>query len=581
MLSKRLVALVALLVLAGCSGGEGSRPPEPTPTPAPDSPVVLTVTPEIGIPGSAVTATLQLQAPERLERRGLEGSILGWICFQACDSSGTSTSVTFRPMPTDPRSFTAAFTVPLVVRDGGTMEFVPLAAGEYQVHAACVLDQQGGCADRPDASATFQVTAGLETVRWQELPSGEARPVPRLGGLSTLAHSSLPGSQRMVECVAGNLYPHDGEVEPRLLRTDEAGRPLSPIVLQQGGPLVGRHGYAGCADVALDPTHPESFYLMEARHAGGSERAVFPFPQFTMDDGATWAPVPAPKGFDASRSFVGFTMAPEGVTAWFSQASLAEPRPAGESIQGSFTQDGGKTWRTVELTCPSEPDSCLWQMRDKVPWIRDGLIRSADGGKSWQWATMSGVPLVVDQVSVLEGSEGRVLEAVGASTVTYFGFMPLLRTEDGGRSWLWVAVPTPPAGWIETPGVGVQFRLDPAGALMLGAPDGPEQRLARGSSEWTVAGSPESVTGALELAPGFHASYSLSKTESPALGGTLALRSPDGRVMLEREGVLGVVGLLDVGAPAPVFFIETRGGGSMGIYYEAYLTLYKRSALSC
>jgi hypothetical protein len=419
----------------------------------------------------------------------MDGSFLGWICFRACGGGGASTSVTFKPLPGDPRSFTATFTVPIMLRrNEGPGNFDPVVAGEYQIHAACVADQQSGCANRSDVSTTFRVSTGLPTVTWQQLPAGQATPVQRLGAMSTSSRSPLSGSQRSVECVGGNLYPHNGELEPRLQLTDDAGRPLPPIIIREGGPLVGRFGNAGCEDVALDPTDPDSYYLIEAPHAGGSERAVAPLPQFTVDGGATWAPLPAPTGFDASNSFVGFSVTTEGVTAWFSRASLEEPILAGEQIRGSFTRDGGKHWTTVEPSCPGGSVTCIWQMRDKPPWIRNGLIRSVDGGTNWNWASFSGSPFAADRVYVLEGSGGRVLEAVGGSPVLYWGFMPLLRSEDGGGSWRWVEVPRPPSDWIETPGAGVVIRLDPDGALMLGTPDGANQttwyRLARGSTEW-------------------------------------------------------------------------------------------------
>lgn len=485
-MTKRLVAGLLLLLVAGCSRPL-PPPPEPTPTPEPTAPVQLTLTPEAATPGATITATLQFQEPERLDHRDPDGSFMAWICFASCDGRGASTSLIFRPLPADPRRFTASFTVPLVLR---RTEYEPVVAGEYQIHAACVVDRTGGCADRSDVSTTLRLSTGLESVAWRDLPAAEAIPVPRLGEKSAVSRSPVPGSQRSVECVAGNLYPQTGEAEPMLLRTDDAGRPRAPIVIHEGGPLVGRHGNARCGDLALDPAHPESFYLMEAPHAGGSERAVFPLPYQTMDGGATWAPLPAPTGFDASRSFVGFSVTPEGVTAWFSLARLEAPNPIGEQIRGNFTADGGRTWQTVEPGCPSGSLPCLWQVRE-LGLLRDGLIRSTDAGKSWAWVTLGSTPFAVDGAYVLDSSKGVVLEAVGGSPAFYGGLIPLLRSEDGGASWRWVEVPPPPEGWTEIPGAGLVLRQAPDGALLLARPD-PEsptywRPLPRGSSEW---GSP-------------------------------------------------------------------------------------------
>lgn len=406
-----------------------------------------------------------------------------------------STSITFTPVPGDPGRFTATFMVPIALqRNEGFGRFEPVTAEEYQVHAACVVDRSSGCANRSEVRTTFQVSTGVSTVAWQGLPAARAVPVPRLGAMSTASHSPLPGSKRSVECVGGNLDPRYGEAPPRLLLTDDAGRTLSPITFAMGGPLVGRHGYAGCENVALDPAHSDSYYIAEAPHAGGANMGAYPLPQFTRDKGATWAPVPAPKGFEARKSFVGFSVTADGVTAWFSRATLEEPDTAKENVRGSMTRDGEKNWTTVELSCPGGAEACLWQMRDKPPMIRNGLIHSADGGRHWSWAAVNGMSFPADRVYVLEGSAGQVLEAVNATPALYWGFIPLLRSEDGGATWRWVEVPPPPGDWTEAPGRTPDIRLTPDGALTVGKTDGANTtrwyRLARGSTEWEESRRP-------------------------------------------------------------------------------------------
>ncbi|MBA1335768.1 MAG: hypothetical protein HPY66_1395 [Firmicutes bacterium] len=56
------------------------------------------------------------------------------------------------------------------------------------------------------------------------------------------------------------------------------------------------------------------------------------------------------------------------------------------------------------------------------------------------------------------------------------------------------------------------------------------------------------------------------------LGGPLTVYSADGQVLLDKEkGAISVVGTYHVGAEHPVLIVVLWGGGSMGMYYGAYL----------
>lgn len=55
-------------------------------------------------------------------------------------------------------------------------------------------------------------------------------------------------------------------------------------------------------------------------------------------------------------------------------------------------------------------------------------------------------------------------------------------------------------------------------------------------------------------------------------GGSLKVESADGSILIdEKSGILGVVGIYNVGANMPVLLTLQWGGGSMGNYYGAYL----------
>lgn len=488
---KRLCVIALMALVAGCAKGPAPDPlPPGTPVPTPERPVSVALSPATGAPGTRVTVTLRVAEPEQIRNRLDPNSFLGHLCFRECGVSGALASITFTASASEPKLFTGQFTVPPVLpTEAGAA--VPIAAGEYPVHIGCVLDQAGGCADRPEVSAPLRVPEAPKTVAWQELREVRAEAVVRLGIMSPVSQSPVAGSKRRAECIFGNLSPQNQEAPPQLLSTDEQGRSLPPIIFREGGPLVGRHGYAGCGAVSLDANYPDSFYLIAARSAGGSEEAVYPTPRFTRDRGLIWAPIPGPEGFEPRKTFVGFTLSAVGVTAWFSKASMENANVPGDQVRGSFTADGGRTWTTVAPACPY---TCVWTLRDTGPAIRDGLLRSTDGGRTWSWASYGGTPFSAS--GFYQVGPGR-LEAVAAVPTQYWGLMPLLGSEDGGATWVWTAVPTPPGTWTAAiPGGGFNhplLELEATGSLLAGYPTGEGKhswyRLNRGSGSWSEPGT--------------------------------------------------------------------------------------------
>lgn len=75
----------------------------------------------------------------------------------------------------------------------------------------------------------------------------------------------------------------------------------------------------------------------------------------------------------------------------------------------------------------------------------------------------------------------------------------------------------------------------------------------------------------VSLAPDVTATVWLPE-QGAVTGGPLRLTDSSGRELLKVEaGVLEVIGTREVGAPFPTLMVMTAGGGSMGMYYEAYL----------
>lgn len=437
-----VLALLLLLIVAGCSRGQTPVPPPPEPAPVPQSGISLEISPAGGAPGDQVTLKLKVADPAQIKATMADGSFVAHLCFNGCGRAGRWTGISFARVPGPQGSFAAVYTVPRTLPIGPTDGPVPTPKGAYAITLSCILDQSKGCIEHPDATVQFTVDQPESALSWGNLNLAGAQPVPRLGSFGQ--QSSFGGTT--VQCKTGSLTPGDPGGPPELIVTDS--RSSSRIIPLSKAPVRGRHGYVGCQAVAADPKLPGSLYFAEA----DSPPEVNSRPLFTRDGGLTWAEIPVP---DGATGFAGFQVDEGGVTAWFSQ----------EQIRGSRTADGGATWQTVEPVCP--PGAlCAWQVRSQInPPYREGLLLSFDGGKNWQWATDE-----ESQMSALRFyQQGTTLTAAGA----YLGDIrteqaPLLRSADGGRTWTWVEVPPPPGGW-DQPTVGIpDVRVNPDGSLTAG-----------------------------------------------------------------------------------------------------------------
>ncbi|HWI61826.1 MAG TPA: hypothetical protein VNT75_08315, partial [Symbiobacteriaceae bacterium] len=315
-----LAALTMVLLLVGCV----RKPPAA-------APLALTVEPAGGAPGSEVMLTVKASGEVQLPLSSPEnGHWLAHLCWGECRPADWQI-VSFAPVAGAPGQLTAKVRVP--VHQAGRL----FPNGALKLTVAC---QTKGCDGVPSASAEFQVASDVKQVAWATLPAAPAAPVPNLSGA---AHSAVDPTNpaRRVVCETGSVSLNDPMGPPSLQVTADGGKTWRSISLQ--GVKLGQHGgMAGCRAVALDPQAHESFYLAGGGHMAAYDWDRDPAPLYTTDGGQSWTQVPAPAGADQPEAFIGYTMAPDGVTAWFA-------RQEDQLIRGSHTADGGKTWQEVPL----------------------------------------------------------------------------------------------------------------------------------------------------------------------------------------------------------------------------------------
>lgn len=200
----------------------------------------------------------------------------------------------------------------------------------------------------------------------------------------------------------------------------------------------------------------------------------------TLDGGTTWETAVVP---GAATLRFRDVHAVDAETAWLMSAG------PGDASRVFKTDDGGETWRRIPPT--RLPDAqqgeggfatsgtCLTTGPEGRAWIGTGaataarVLRTTDGGRSWELATRPWMSGAVYGAAWITGSEPPTLVAVGPQGLEL--------TDDDGGSWhqvddatRWaVAFASPGAGWT----VGPEGRVD---HLSLHRPPGAVEELATG-----------------------------------------------------------------------------------------------------
>lgn len=213
----------------------------------------------------------------------------------------------------------------------------------------------------------------------------------------------------------------------RVLAATEHG-----IFVTQGGGGVWAASVRGLvaaspAGLAVDPANPRVVFT-------AVERGI----AVSRDGGRTWGEALAVRG---KRVLVGPLLAVPGKPTTVYAVTTSHGTP---TVRATLlaSRDGGRTWATAGalpapigalVADPSRP-ATLYGIRGYAPWPQGDIFKSSDGGRSWrQIYSDAGAPPPAMALAV-DPMDADVLYA-GLFSGWKDRRSPLLRSEDGGRTW--------------------------------------------------------------------------------------------------------------------------------------------------
>lgn len=308
------------------------------------------------------------------------------------------------------------------------------------------------------------------------------------------------GSQReLAYCGAGGIHlTMNGGRSFKRVRTEGAAKASMasrfPISFNGHDPTPA----VTCRSLVWDPNNPHTFYaaFSALNRKYGSMPPVYSVVYETRDGGRVWRPVPTPPGY-TQADFGGMQVVRQGgryeVEVVFGRSS-DERGLATTSARVELSSDGGVSWRTAPLACPSEgPCVRFGAMPGMLPGMGtadvEPLVRSTNGGRTWQTLAWPSGNLEAQGMVPTGQSE---LASLGAKTIAYLdpnSQYALRISHDGGATWQVVALPLPPGVTQDTLG---RTGASPYAALMLlsngdllGAIS-PAQGSLSGDADWYV-----------------------------------------------------------------------------------------------
>jgi hypothetical protein len=286
------------------------------------------------------------------------------------------------------------------------------------------------------------------------------------GGPSAISPSS--NSSQIAWCQTSGLQITKGPSQLDIPTSDVAtalrGTPLSLFSSPAADPP--------CATVLLDPTHHGSLYAGFDTAVQHNAPPIYNAGLYKTNDGATWRTVPTPAG-DTVENFSGFETEGSRVAALFAGENTYNSRGAAPGtshglVSAEVTSDGGKTWTSTTLGCPSSGPCTTFgpyqwgncaMNGSPQPLLQGPTGSTAASGVRWTDTAWSSTinSCFFPQLVVSSAHNELLLD----TTSQY----PLQESKNAGRTWSYVALP-------HIPGAGYNGDGTSLGNTLLFTPDG-------------------------------------------------------------------------------------------------------------
>jgi hypothetical protein len=250
---------------------------------------------------------------------------------------------------------------------------------------------------------------------------------------------------------------------------------------------TGNNPLPSLASVLLNDSFPSSYFVTVSAIAKkyGSAPPIFYTPYVSTNQGRTWSAVPTPRG-SSPGEFEGFENDGARVYALYAH---------GVQTVSEFSVDGGRHWQIGSMACPAAgPCVTFGPFADNYPGMG-----APDPQTIWRRGPHSQWVPSTTITSALVGRPSYLVPLTHSSMLRLDGLSPypLEVTENGGRSWQYVALPPLPGG-------STGFLMMLSNGDLLGDGLNHWYLLKPGSSVWVEAPAvPQGGVGPMYTSPGY------------------------------------------------------------------------------
>lgn len=247
---------------------------------------------------------------------------------------------------------------------------------------------------------------------------------------------------------AGPRMAMPSQTPGSFLASDDGGRAWHAISVAAINSISQKFGYPTdwmasssgpvVSSVLLDVHDPSSFFITVGaiKKQYGSAPPVFYTPYDSTNGGAAWHAVPVPQGF-TQGDFGGFFKSRKGViAAWVK----------GSDARFELTSNDGATWKLGAYTPPVNGLSLQFgPFSDQYPGMGIGITDPVLRHQGTRWVPSTTVSATVSQAppSQLDALHGATL------LINPMSAYQLELTQNAGKSWQYVRIPTVPGGPAE------------------------------------------------------------------------------------------------------------------------------------